>query len=175
MKFNDDLFFNSIIQLLISVIIGTIVLYTTYKLIDKYLRKKHKIEIDNTAYGILCSAILFSVGFLISGIKDPIINSIDLIQRNPDFSGSVVFEGLKYSGLFLSISIFIIWIINVLAIYLFTIMTKDLNEFEEIKNNNIAVSLITAAIVITISLMVKSSLFLMLEAFVPYPDMPTFS
>jgi uncharacterized membrane protein YjfL (UPF0719 family) len=54
-------------------------------------------------------------------------------------------------------------------------MTKDLNEFEEIKNNNIAVSLITAAIVITISLMVKSSLFLMLEAFVPYPDMPTFS
>jgi len=62
-----------------------------------------------------------------------------------------------------------------LAIYLFTIMTKDLNEFEEIKNNNIAVSLITAAIVITISLMVKSSLFLMLEAFVPYPDMPTFS
>ena len=103
MKFNEDLFFNSIIQLLISIIIRTIVLYTSYKLIEKYLRKKHEIEIDNTAYGILCSAILFSVGYLISGIKDPIINSIDLIQRNPDFSGSVVFEGLKYSGLFLSI------------------------------------------------------------------------
>ena len=174
MKFNEDLFLNSITQLLISVLIGTIVLYSTYKLIDKYIRKKHKIEIDNTAYGVLCSAILFSVGYLISGVKDPIINSIDLIKSNPEFSGSLVFEGLKYSGLFLSISIFIIWLINVLAIYLFTIMTKDLNEFEEIKNNNMAVSLITAVIVIMISLMVKSSLFLILEAFVPYPDMPTF-
>ena len=174
MKFNEDLFLNSITQLLISVLIGTIVLYSTYKLIDKYIRKKHKIEIDNTAYGVLCSAILFSVGYLISGVKDPIINSIDLIKSNPEFSGSLVFEGLKYSGLFLSISIFIIWLINVLAIYLFTIMTKDLNEFEEIKNNNMAVSLITAVIVIMISLMVKSSLFLILEAFVPYPDIPTF-
>ena len=48
MKFNEDLFFNSILQLLISIIIGTIVLYSSYKLIEKYLRKKHEIEIDNT-------------------------------------------------------------------------------------------------------------------------------
>ena len=75
MKFNEELFFNSITQLLISVLIGTIVLYSSYKLIDKYLRRKHEIEIDNTAYGIICSSILFSVGYLISGIKDPIINS----------------------------------------------------------------------------------------------------
>tara|TARA_B110000259_G_scaffold74077_1_gene87140 strand:- start:641 stop:805 length:165 start_codon:yes stop_codon:yes gene_type:complete len=54
-------------------------------------------------------------------------------------------------------------------------MTKDVKEFEEIKNNNIAVSLITAAIVIAISLMVKPSLFLILESFVPYPDMPSFN
>ena len=65
-----------------------------------------------------------------------------------------------------------IWIINVLSIYLFTLMTKDVKEFEEIKANNIAISLIIAAIVISVSLMVKSSLYLILESFVPYPDMP---
>ena len=52
-------------------------------------------------------------------------------------------------------------------------MTKDVKEFEEIKNNNLAISLITAAIVISISIMVKPSLYLILESFVPYPDMPT--
>ena len=46
MKFNEDLFFNSIIQLLISIVIGTIVLYSSYKLIEKFIRKKHEIEID---------------------------------------------------------------------------------------------------------------------------------
>tara|TARA_B100002052_G_scaffold299118_1_gene335430 strand:- start:6262 stop:6789 length:528 start_codon:yes stop_codon:yes gene_type:complete len=173
MKFNNELFFNSITQLIISIVIGTIVLYSSYKIIDKYIRSKHGIELNNSAYGILCASILFSVGYLISGVKDPIINSVELIQRNPDFSGSVFFEGLKYSGLFLAISVFVIWLINLLSIYLFTIMTKDVKEFEEIKNNNLAISLITAVIVISISLMVKPSLYLILESFVPYPDMPT--
>ena len=172
MKFNDELFFNSITQLIISVVIGTIVLYSSYIIIDRFIRKKYQIDLSNTAFGILCSSILFSVGFLISGVKDPIINSVELIKRDPDFAGSVFFEGLKYSGLFLAITIFVIWIINVLSIYLFTLMTKDVKEFEEIKANNIAISLIIAAIVISVSLMVKSSLYLILESFVPYPDMP---
>ena len=172
MKFNEELFFNSLTQLVISVLIGTIVLYTSYILVEKYIRKKHKIDLNNTAYGILCSSILFSVGYLISGIKDPIINSVQLIQRDPDFIGSVFFEGLKYSGLFLAITVFIIWAINLLAIYLFTLMTKNVKEFEEIKNNNLAISLIIASIVISVTLMIKSSLYLILESFVPYPDMP---
>ena len=91
MKFNDELFFNSITQLIISIIIGTIVLYSSYKIIDRYIRKKHNIDLNNTAYGILCASILFSIGYLITGVKDPIINSVELIQRNPDFSGSVFF------------------------------------------------------------------------------------
>ena len=173
MKFNNELFFTSITQLIISIVIGTIVLYSSYKIIDRYIRNKHGINLNNTAYGILCASILFSVGYLITGVKDPIINSVELIQRNPDFTGSVFFEGLKYSGLFLAISVFVIWLINLLSIYLFTIMTKDVKEFEEIKNNNLAISLITAAIVISISIMVKPSLYLILESFVPYPDMPT--
>ena len=52
-------------------------------------------------------------------------------------------------------------------------MTKDIDEFKEIKDNNIAVALITSIIVISISIMIKSSLYLMLESFVPYPDIPT--
>ena len=172
MKFNEELFLNSLTQLVVSVLIGTIVLYTSYILVEKYIRKKHKIDLNNTAYGILCSSILFSVGYLISGIKDPIINSVQLIQRDPDFIGSVFFEGLKYSGLYLAITVFIIWAINLLAIYLFTLMTKNVKEFQEIKNNNLAISLIIASIVISVTLMIKSSLYLILESFVPYPDMP---
>jgi len=172
MDFNNDLFYTSIIQLGISIFIGTIVLYSTYKLIDRFIRKKYEIEINNTAYGILCASILFSVAYLISDIKDPILNSVELIQRGGN-DVSVFLEGMKYTGLFLGISVFIIWLINVISIYLFTIMTKDIDEFKEIKDNNIAVALITSIIVISISIMIKSSLYLMLESFVPYPDIPT--
>ena len=70
MKFNNELFFNSITQLIISIVIGTIVLYSSYKIIDKYIRSKHGIDLNNSAYGVLCASILFSVGYLISGVKD---------------------------------------------------------------------------------------------------------
>jgi len=59
-----------------------------------------------------------------------------------------------------------------LSVKLFTLMTKSINEFEEISKNNIAVSILTATIIISISLLVKDSLYLLLESFVPYPDIP---
>jgi uncharacterized membrane protein YjfL (UPF0719 family) len=49
-------------------------------------------------------------------------------------------------------------------------MTRSVNEFKEIKEGNIAVSLIVGVIVISISIMVKDSLYFLLETFVPYPD-----
>ena len=51
-------------------------------------------------------------------------------------------------------------------------MTKNINEFQEIKKNNLAVAILTATIIISISLLVKESLYLLLETFVPYPEVP---
>ena len=51
-------------------------------------------------------------------------------------------------------------------------MTKDIDEFKEIKNNNIAIAIITATLIISISLLLKESVYLLLESFVPYPEIP---
>ena len=59
-----------------------------------------------------------------------------------------------------------------LAIQLYTRMTKEINEFKEIEANNIAVAIVMGVIVISISLLIKESLYLMLETFVPYPEIP---
>lgn len=50
-----------------------------------------------------------------------------------------------------------------------------MDEFDEIKNNNIGVSIILSISIISISLLVKDSLYLLLESFVSYPSMPTFN
>ena len=51
-------------------------------------------------------------------------------------------------------------------------MTKDINEFEEIKKDNVSISIITAVIVIVMTLLVKDSIYLVLESFIPYPEVP---
>tara|TARA_Y100001954_G_scaffold203703_1_gene224555 strand:- start:1783 stop:1947 length:165 start_codon:yes stop_codon:yes gene_type:complete len=51
-------------------------------------------------------------------------------------------------------------------------MTKTLNEFEEIKKDNIAVAIISGVIIISVSVMLKDSLYFLLDTFVPYPEIP---
>jgi uncharacterized membrane protein YjfL (UPF0719 family) len=169
---NTEIFYYSIIEIVISLFFGVTLLYFTYRIINKFVKKKFDINSDNVSFSIFTSSILFSVAYLISGIKSPILNSLKMLGNNPSYEGSLFLDSFKYSGLFLSIIIITIAVVIFIAIKLFTYMTTDINEFEEIKKNNIAVSILTATIIISISLLIKESLYLLLESFVPYPDIP---
>jgi|TARA_B110000967_G_C18895681_1_gene570471 uncharacterized membrane protein YjfL (UPF0719 family) len=167
---DTNLFNYALLELFTSILIGVILLYLTYRVIEKIFIKKHNIQYNNIAVSIFCSSILFSVGYLISGIKSPILNSLRMIQNQTNYEGNIIFDGFKYTGLFMLIVIITIIIVNITSVYLYTSMTKSVNEFKEIKDGNIAVSLIVSVIVISISIMVKDSLYFLLETFVPYPD-----
>ena len=160
---NTELFYYAIAEIGISIFIGISLLFFTYKLIDKFIKRKFDIKLDNISYSIFSSSILFSVAYLISGIKAPILTSLRLISENPKYDGTLLLDGLKYTLLFLLIVVIAIAFINFLSVKLFTLMTKSINEFEEISKNNIAVSILTATIIISISLLVKDSLYLLLE------------
>ena len=47
---NKNLFYYSIAEIGISIIIGVILLFTTYKLIDRLVKKEFNISIDNISY-----------------------------------------------------------------------------------------------------------------------------
>jgi uncharacterized membrane protein YjfL (UPF0719 family) len=169
---NKELFYYSLVEIGISVVIGVSLLYVTYRIINRLVKQKFEIKSDNISFSIFASSILFSVAYLISGIKSPILNSLKMLTNNPEYEGSIILDGFKYSGLFLTIITITIAIVIFISIKLFTYMTKNINEFQEIKNNNIAVAILTATIIISISLFVKESMYLLLETFVPYPETP---
>ena len=169
---NTNLFFYSLTEIIISLLFGIILLYSTYRMLDRFIKKKYDIANDNLAFSVFSSSILFSVAYLISGIKAPILNSLRMLSNDGEYEGSLILDGFKYTSLFLIIILIAIGLVIYLSINLYTKMTKDVNEFNEIKANNIAVSLIMATIIISISILIKESLYLMLETFVPYPDLP---
>jgi hypothetical protein len=169
---NTELFYYSLVEIGISIVFGVSLLYFTYRVINKLVKKKFDISSDNISFSIFTSSILFSVAYLISGIKSPILNSLKMLSNNPEYDGSLIIDGFKYSGLFLTVIIITITLVIFISIQLFTYMTKNINEFQEIKKNNLAVAILTATIIISISLLVKESLYLLLETFVPYPEVP---
>ena len=172
---NRELFFYSIAEIGISIFVGVLILFFSYKIIDNFFKKKYNIEISNISFAVFTSSVLFSVAYLISGLKAPILNSLRMISENPNYQGTLVLDGLKYTGLFLFIVILAIGLINFISVKLFVVMTKNVDEFKEISKNNLAVSIITATILISISILIKDSLYLLLESFVPYPETPRFN
>ena len=171
---NTKIFYYSLLEIGISVFVGVLVLYATFMLINKLLIKRYNIEHNNIAYGIFCSSILFSVSYLLSGIKTPILNAVKMLQSQVDYEGVILLDGMRYAGLFLVILLVFILLVHFISFTLFSFMTRGIKELTEIERNNIAVSLIVGVVIIAISIMVKDSLYLLLESFVPYPDVPKF-
>jgi len=97
---NTELFYYSIAEIGISIIIGVLLLFVTYKLIDRLVRRKYNIKLDNISFSIFSASILFSVAYLISGIKAPILNSLRMISDKPEYDGSIIIDGFKYTFLF---------------------------------------------------------------------------
>ena len=110
---NEKIFYYGLLELGISIFIGVLTLYISYLIIDKLIRKKYEIEIENISYSIFCSGVLFSVAYLISGIKAPILNAVRMIQDQANYDGVIILDGLKYTGLFL----IIIFLFNTFSIF----------------------------------------------------------
>ena len=139
---NTTIFYYSLLEIGISVLIGILVLYTTFMLINKLLIKRYNIEYNNISYGIFCSSILFSVSYLLSGIKSPILNSVKMLQNQVNYEGLILIDGLRYAGLFIAIMLLVILLVHFISFVLFSLMTRGIKELNEIEKNNIAVSLI---------------------------------
>jgi uncharacterized membrane protein YjfL (UPF0719 family) len=64
--------------------------------------------------------------------------------------------------------------INTSVFLLFSVLTKGVNEFKEIKNNNISVAILVVAILISITLISKESIALLISSIIPYPEVSNF-
>jgi len=113
---------------------------------------------------------MFSVGFMVSEVLQPLLSSFRLMSF--DFSSYQL--ALKYIGLgalYIGIAFSASVIISLLSTYLYAQLTT-IDEFEEIRANNVGVALVVSSIIITLTLLTKSGIGLILESIIPYPPLP---
>lgn len=151
--------------------IGVIILYTTYKILKYFGRKKLGIEQSNTAFSIFIASTLFAVGLMVSSVIEPIISSFRLLSSTSESSFEMITGFLGYGALYVLIAFSAGIIISLSGVIFYTNLTP-IDEFKEIKNNNIGVSIIVSVIIITLVLMSKGGVNLLIESIIPYPELP---
>ncbi|WP_028523263.1 DUF350 domain-containing protein [Runella limosa] len=168
---NTTLFFSALLQILLSLFIGVILLYGAYQILNQIIARKYKIDpSSNIDYAILCSGILFAVGYLASNAMIPIQNAIRIVQKD---GGSFV-ESAKYIIYFLLVSVVVAFLVVLISLWLWGLLTRKINELDQVNKNNIPVALITTTIVILLSLFVRDGFVMLLESLIPYPSIPNY-
>lgn len=157
-----------LIQAVIAFVMGVASLFLVYKSLNIYLKRVFKIVEVNVSYAVLQVGILLATAFLVSSVVGPGMNAIRFInQSQVDFQS--VSTSLGYVIVFLLIGVlFSLLVVAGGIIVLFQL--THVNEWEEIKNDNLPTALISAALILGLSMIMRDHVAGICEMLVPYPE-----
>jgi uncharacterized membrane protein YjfL (UPF0719 family) len=169
---NKQLFTLALFEIIISIVFSVVIIYLSYSILHKLFFKKMDLKGSNTAFSVFTGGIVLSIGLILSEIVPSITNIVRLSttqMETVDFSIIIL-----YSGLYLLIGFLAAFIINATVFLLFSLLTRGIDEFQAIKDNNIPVAIVVVATLLSITLIVKESIALLISSLIPYPEVANF-
>lgn len=169
---NEQLFTLALLEIVFSIVITVVIIFVSHKMLKWLFFRKEELNGHNLSFSIFTSGIVISLGLILSEILPSITNVIRISSNQSesvDISTIII-----YSSLYLLIGFLAAVIINASVFFLFSILTKGVNEFNEIKKNNLSVSILVVAILISITLIVKESIALLISSIIPYPEVTNY-
>lgn len=165
---NRDIAILGLIEIFSAISIGIFILALTFKLVQWVGKKYYGVENFNLAYSIFTSAIIISVGIMVRSVLQPLVSSFRLLEKETsDFVLALRFIGT--GSIYIAIAYAVAIFIGLLSTFLYSKLTV-INEFEEIRDNNLGVALIIGSIIVTLSLLSQSGVELLIESIIPYPE-----
>jgi len=169
---NAPLFYLALFEIVFSLLVSVGVIYVSYGILRRVFFKQNDLSGKDMAFTVLTSGLVLSIGLILSEILPQITQVVRVATtqgNSPDYQTIVL-----YAALYLTIGFFIALMINTAVFGLFSMLTQSIHEYKEIRNNNLAVALIVAVTIISITLIVKESIAVLISALLPYPQATNF-
>lgn len=166
---NSKITLLAIIEILSAISVGAFILALTYQLLKYIGRKRFDIHTSNLATSIFVSSVLFSVGYMVSSVIDPLTSLFRLLAAKDNSVMSLALSFIGTGAFYIAVAFIAGIVVCFLSVILYTWITP-LDEFAEIRNNNVGVALVVGTITITLALLTRDGVSLLIESFIPYPD-----
>ncbi len=167
---NTKLTLLAVIEILTAISLGVAIMAATYVLLKWIGKKRYDINQNNQAFGILMASILFSVGYLVSGVIHPLMSLFRILATRGIGTAQLAFSFIGYGALYILMAFVVALLVCFLGVIIYNYITP-IDEITELKNNNLAVAAVVGSIIITLSLMTYDGVVLLIESFIPYPVM----
>ncbi len=167
---NSKLTLLAIIEILSALSMGVAILAGTYLLLRYIGKKRYNINENNQAFGIFMASVLFSVGYLVSSVIHPLLSLFRILSAKDNDLVHLLFSFMGYGAVYILIAYIVALLVCFLGALIYNYITP-VDEIQELKNNNLAVAFVVGSIIITLSLMAHDGVELLIESFIPYPQM----
>jgi uncharacterized membrane protein YjfL (UPF0719 family) len=157
-----------VIQVIIAFVSGLSALFLLYRLLNSFMRKRFQIEETNTSFAIFQAGILLSGSLILSSVLSAAVNAIQYLNQSGNFNMQSFLISMAYVVVFVIIGIFFTLVVIAASIFIFFQLTQ-INEWEQIKLNNIPTALISASLILGLSLIMDDYIGHLCEALIPYP------
>jgi len=170
---NMSVFSQGLIELGISIvgsIFGFFISFKIFNIFTKNFDESSELKNNNIAIAIVLSAFIFGIMILVKATLAPANETLGFALSSSKASLGIILFAVLRIALFFIITIVIAFILIWITMLFFMKITKDIEEMEEIKNNNIAVSLIIAVLIISVSLLLESGVTSLLNGLIKTPE-----
>ena len=169
---NIHLIILGLIEIVISALSGVLIYFISLKIftfLTKDINETEELKNNNIAVSILVSSFLFCIMLLIKASIGPSMETLGFAMIPVNISLKTVgFAILRIIIMFLISAIFafiFLWV----SVIVFMLLTSKINEMQEIKKNNIAVSIIVAVLMLSLAIIILNPLKTLLKGFVSAP------
>ncbi len=166
------LFITGLLQILLSLFIGIIFIYSASKIFQRFthgIKDIEELKKNNVAVAIINSALVIALIIIVMNSIETAITIFSNTLRNPE----AVFMNYIKTALLMLGHIILAGIVALgsiyIGLYVFMYLTKDLDELKEIMENNIAVSIFLSVIIIALALLLEPGIRTILDALIPFP------
>lgn len=169
---NSSLLILGLAKALFGILVGAVGIFVAARALHRLLgsgKTEAETKQGNLAVGVIEAGSLVALGILLRHPVTATFNALDLMYRDTELSLAALRRVATYALIHLTLSVVVSAAVLALGTWLFTKLTRGVDEMAEIRAGNVAPALVLAAVMVVMAIMTAPGLEMALDGLLPLP------
>lgn len=162
-----------LLEFFVTILISFILIFGSYRLFliltprfdeERQLRKK------NTSVGIILGSVLLGEAIVVKQAVYPVMAVIQIFALGQERGIANFLKMIGFSIGYVVLAGVLALVCILFSFWLFNRLTPKIDQYEEIKDNNLAVALFMAFFIIAVCLLISQGVSGLTKALIPFPE-----
>ena len=169
---NTSLLVLGLAKALFGIVVGAVGIFVAARALHRLIgsgKTEDETKQGNLAVGVIEAGSLVALGILLRHPVAATFNALDLMYRDAELTLTSLRRVGTYALIHLTLSVVVSAAVLALGTWLFTKLTRDVDEMAEIRRGNVAPALVLAAVMVVMAIMTAPGLEMALDGLLPLP------